>query len=357
VWRIRAQESRLERHLGREALHLVNGTAWLEGTSLRDGVVELDLAAPAGFGFHGLRFRAVDDTNHEHVYLRPHLSGQPDATQYTPVFNDVSGWQIHADARYQQPVIFPPDRWVHVRFAFRDRRLEVEIDGGGPLVFPHLVRDPEAGGIGIATSGAGAWFANVVVRSDPAASRGGGGGAEGPAALPGTVRRWRVSSPFPETEVEGVVELPDALGDRLAWSDLEAADRGVVNLARVATRTSTENTVFAAVTLRAERASVVPVEIGFSDRVRVFLSGRQLFAASDAYASRDYRFLGMVGYFDTLFLPLQEGDNELWMAVSEDFGGWAAALRLPESSDVRVVPTEAGRPADPGENRLTRRPP
>jgi hypothetical protein len=33
--------------------------------------------------------------------------------------------------------------------------------------------------------------------------------------------------------------------------------------------------------------------------------------------------------FDELILPLKRGDNELWFAVSEDFGGWAVTAALP----------------------------
>jgi hypothetical protein len=46
-------------------------------------------------------------------------------------------------------------------------------------------------------------------------------------------------------------------------------------------------------------------------------------------ASRDRSFLGTVGLFDELILPLKRGDNELQFAVSEGFGGWAVVAQLP----------------------------
>ena len=82
-----------------DALFMRNGFAWLDGTSFQDGIVEFDVAAPAVAGFHGIAFRAQDDENHEHVYIRPHLSGQSDAVQYQPVFNDNSAWQIYTGAQ------------------------------------------------------------------------------------------------------------------------------------------------------------------------------------------------------------------------------------------------------------------
>lgn len=89
-------------------------------------------------------------------------------------------------------------------------------------------------------------------------------------------------------------------------------------------------------TLRSDRARTVPVRFGFSDRVRVFLDGRPLYAGDDGWDSRDYRFLGTVGLYDTVYLPLQAGDNQLWLAVSETFGGWAAVMEKPDAAGVRV---------------------
>jgi hypothetical protein len=66
-WRIVAQASRVEQYLGREALVLQGGTAWLDGTDMRDGTVEFDVAMPDTMSFHGLAFRARDDANYEHV--------------------------------------------------------------------------------------------------------------------------------------------------------------------------------------------------------------------------------------------------------------------------------------------------
>jgi hypothetical protein len=51
-------------------------------------------------------------------------------------------------------------------------------------------------------------------------------------------------------------------------------------------------------------------------------------SGDDTYRSRDYRFLGSIGWYDTLFLPLISGDNDLVVAVSEDFGGWGVQARL-----------------------------
>ena len=89
-----------------------------------------------------------------------------------------------------------------------------------------------------------------------------------------------------------------------------------------------KNTVFARTELHADRVETRALELGFSDRAVAYLNRRALYRGDDSYRSRDYRFLGSIGYFDTVYLPLEEGENELLVAVSEDFGGWAVQARL-----------------------------
>ena len=335
AWEVMAEESAREAYLGRDAMYLNGGTAWWRGGELRDGIIEFDIAVPAVQGFHGLRFRMADRVNHEYVYLRPHLSGKPDAVQYTPIDNGLTGWQFYSDARYAQAVTIPADRWVHVRVAIRGRRMEMTVDGQ-LLVFPQLDREPAAGRIGLTASGDGAHFANFVVRSGADPGFSGEPGAPAVEAEPGTVDGWRVSEPFPESVLDGVTQLPESVRSSQSWIELPTHVRGVTNIAKGRVRAPERNTVFASVTLHTEAARTARVRIGFSDRVRVFLNGRQLFHGTDGYASRDYRFLGTMGLFDELFLPLEPGENELWLAVSEDFGGWGVTMQIPAGQGVRL---------------------
>jgi len=317
AWKIEAQTSRVESYLGREALFLEKGNAWLDTAQFLDGTIEFDVAAPAVLGFHGLAFRAANHDNFEHFYLRSHLSNQPDATQYTPVYNGDSGWQIYTGPRYALPCAIFPDRWVHVRLVARGKRLEVSVDGQ-TLVYPEMIRPPAAGAIGL-TSGVGpAWFANVVVTTSTETK--GGEGAPAAAPIAGIVTRWRVSSAFAENAI-------DPKDKTLTWEPLDAGANGIANLAMLRRRTDAANTVFAAVTLHADKRGAQRIRFGFSDRVVVFLNGREIYRGNDDFHSRDHAFLGSVGLYDELLLPLEAGDNEVWFAVSETFGGWAVTMQ------------------------------
>ena len=55
--------------------------------SFTNGIIEYDVAFTAKRNFIGVKFRQQDAKNSEEFYIRPHQSGNPDANQYTPIFN------------------------------------------------------------------------------------------------------------------------------------------------------------------------------------------------------------------------------------------------------------------------------
>jgi len=57
-----------------------------------------------------------------------------------------------------------------------------------------------------------------------------------------------------------------------------------------------------------------------------------LYRGDATYRSRDYRFLGSMGWYETLDVPVVAGRNELAFAVSEDFGGWGVQARVADLS-------------------------
>jgi hypothetical protein len=135
---------------------------------------------------------------------------------------------------------------------------------------------------------------------------------------------WEVSAPLAERDV---AESFAAHGP--AWSTVEAEPGGLVNLSRVYPIVGDLDTVYVRTSLAADEARRRPLELGFSDRAVVFLNGERIYRGDAADRSRDYRFLGSIGWFDTLYLPLPAGANELVVAVSEDFGGLGVQARLP----------------------------
>jgi len=327
-WDVAAEEHRVEEHLGRECLYLRGGTALAEGVLIEHGVFAFDMAYPAGRDFPGGIFRAVDHRNYETFFVRPHQSGNPDATQYTPVFNDIMGWQLYHGEPFQVPLELPCDEWVRMRLAFAGGQAELTVGDHPPIVVP-LKRDVVAGSVGLlGGSFAGTHYSNFSVEeTEP-----GPAAVATPAPEPGLIGAWDVSDPVPESEAETL----DLAGR--SWTRLEAEPSGLANLARVNGIEDGRNTAFARAVIHSAAARAKKLELGFSDRVRVYLNGRLLFGADDSYRTRDYRFLGSIGWWDALWLPLERGRNELVLAVSEDFGGWGVQARFPDPAGLTLGP-------------------
>jgi len=89
-WQIEAVESRVEEYEGRNSLLLRGGLALIADADFTEGVIEYYCAFPEARAFVGATWRVQDAANREEFYIRPHQSGNPDANQYTPVFNGLT---------------------------------------------------------------------------------------------------------------------------------------------------------------------------------------------------------------------------------------------------------------------------
>ena len=80
--------------------------------------------------------------------------------------------------------------------------------------------------------------------------------------------------------------------------------------------------------LNATKDQLKKLELGFSDRARVYCNGILLYSGNNTYQSQDYRHLGTIGFYDAVYLPLKKGKNKIMIAVSETLGGWGIQGKL-----------------------------
>ncbi|HYK95604.1 MAG TPA: hypothetical protein VE011_07060 [Candidatus Dormibacteraeota bacterium] len=338
AWSRTAVEVQPTEFAGRRAVAFgdaVDLLAMVADVELTDGVVEIDMAVTGERAFHGVVWRVRDRQNYESFYVRPHQVGNPDSIQYNPVFNDVAAWQLYHDEGFWAAVDFPIGAWFTVRVVFAGTRAEVFV---GDLQTPALVvaelKMPVAiGGIGILIGGPGLFVSRLAYSAaafpfvaDP---------AHVPPPVPGIVPAWLVSDPFAEPEPAPMRIEPASLGPR-RWIRLPAEASGLVNLAIASGIVDGRNTVFARTTITSDASRIVALALGFSDRAVMYLNGVALFRGDDTYRSRDYRFLGSIGWYDTIYLPLVEGANDLVIAVSESFGGWGIQARFDELAGLSI---------------------
>ena len=341
-WEINAKEFKLEDHLGRKSLFLKGGFAVVKDSEFTDGIIEFDIAIKPERGFMGAVWRLQDPENYEKFYLRPHQSGNPDANQYTPVFDGLAGWQLYYGEGYGTPINYLFNKWMHVKIVVSGKNAEVYImDMVNPILFVHeLKREVTSGKVGLIAEptpmlSSQAHFSNFSYTnmSNPPLK---GRTREPEPVAEGTIMSWLVSETFGENTLGNKYQITKADKKKLVWNRLSCEPSGLANLARLQGITREKNTVFARVTVVSEKEQIKQLQFGFSDRVKVYLNDQLIYGGNNTFRTRDYRFLGTIGYFDELYLPLRKGENELWMAVSESFGGWGLQARFEDMEGITV---------------------
>lgn len=322
--------ARVVEHLGRQAL---TGTALLRDAAFENGVIEVDVAMRGGArGYPGVLFRVLSDTEHERIYLRPHRSPlYSDAVQYVAAFHGIDSWQLYNGPGYTAQAEIPTDRWVHLKIEVQGTQARVFLDTAAAptLVVWELQHGRRSGGLGLnagpAEGAPSAFFSSFSWRP-----------LEGPRAgpplesyaPPGYLREWEISRPLARRLLD-FDRYPNAATLGVTpWTPASAVPRGLLDLSRTIGRSGPEpEAAIARTVIRSDRSEVRKFWLGYSDEVSVFLNGRFVFYGNSAYRLRDPSFLGIVGLFDALPLPLRRGDNELLLLLGESSGGWGVTVR------------------------------
>lgn len=335
-WRVAARNAEVTTHKEREALALTKGRIWADEANFQDGVISFDVAYNEHQVFIGAGWRTDTISRAEEIYFRGHLNNKPDAMQYTPVENGLSAWQIFSDANSAGPVSQTYEDWNQVKIIVEGNRADIYFNSETPVLhIPDLKTNLDAGAVLLRATGRQSetvYFSNVVIR--PLNTGEGVIGQPKPVpSLPkGLITDWHVSSVFSEDDVSTTLSLTPAHTNDLGWETLGTETNGILNLAKISEKTGESDTVFVRLNLHADTAQMKELTFGYSDRVRIFLNGKRLYFGNAGWRVRDYRFLGTVGFFDSVGLDLKAGDNELMIAVSETFGGWAWAGAIEDQS-------------------------
>ena len=153
---------------------------------------------------------------------------------------------------------------------------------------------------------------------------------EAPPAPAGTILDWTVSNAFSVSEIDDQLTLPKQLVKSLTWQSLDCEADGLLNVARLAVISENTDAVFTKTTINSPRKELRKLNIAYSDVAYVYLNGELQYTGGNQFRSRDYRYLGTIGYFDTVVLNLKKGKNELLIGLKENFGGWGVKAQLVE---------------------------
>jgi hypothetical protein len=330
---------------GRKCLLIDGGAAVVKDYEMRDGVIDVDVATPAVRGFFGFDVRVPEDgANYEEIYLRQHKSGLPDAMQYTPVLNTGRNWQFFNGPGFTGAVDIPKGEWFHLRLEVTGAQSKLYVkDMEKPaLVMDDLKSGVQKGQVALFTLMGETYFTNFVVKrtADARWER------HLPTMPVNTITKWSISPSYDGLARNLERPLTAAESSAMEWQDVEAEAPGFVLLYRYREAPHPRVTfqgdfskrlepqpgmkvLYARTRIVSEREQVKKLEIGYSDDVSVFLNGKILYRGRSAQGFRDPGFLGIVNpENDAVYLPLQKGENELMLAVSELGGGWGFICRL-----------------------------
>ncbi len=337
-WEIQASNYMFETLEGKDAIYLQGGSAWLRDVEFKNGTIEVDLYLTERTAFPGVYFRRTDPRNYEIFYIRAHLGGKPDANQAIPMINGLTAWQLYFGPQYSVPYDYKYKAWTHVKIVVKDKQAQLFLDySEKPNLSWDLVHEPASGQIGFGGSAAPVHYANFTVdTSEPelvdfnvAESQ----------SIDGVIEEWELSDKFPEDLLDDPMGIADLIEDR-KWIGGVMIDEGrATNISRKVVRYDDEpgNTVLAKIEFNAEEDQIKLFEFGYSDRVVAILNGQPIYKGNNRWRSRDYRYLGTIGLFDSIYLNLKKGENTLIFAVSEDFGGWLVTGRFSNPEGIKIL--------------------
>jgi len=335
-WNMTEAKYTTENYQGKECIVIQSGRIITKNVDLRDGTIEVDMSFPQQRGFPGIDFRMKDKNNCEHFYVRPHQSGNPDATQYTPVFNGFDGWQLYHGEGYSKAIPYKFNQWHHIKIDIHGITAEIYIDDmQTPLIkVTELKRGWTSGGIALLGANFPVRFSNLQYSVKQVAQ---------PAAIPvpangtdGLITQYQVSNQLDTKLFADKLQLGNDIKSKLQWTTRSTESSGTINLAKFSKAGDSARTMIARVIIESETDQLKPISFGFSDFVVVYLNDKALYVGKDAFLSRDYRYLGTIGFFDLLVLPLKKGANELWFVISEDFGGWGVKAKFEDMGGIKL---------------------
>jgi hypothetical protein len=330
------------------------GNVVLKHGDFSDGTIEFDVI-PTDPGFSQFDFRWQDSTETECFYFRTARgAGHPyvmEAVQYAPIVKGTMWWDIMA--HYQGNASFSQGAANHVKLVISGRRMLVFVNGGvagisGPagsgrptLDIGELEGSTMHGSIGFSGQ---AIISNLVLKPGKVEGLSPVAATDPVANDPRYLRHWQMTAP--DTLAPGVDFSYGLMpGKAAVWQPIDAERRGLINLGRKWVVNRSHQVIWLKTVVHADAAGRYNLRLGFVDEVWMFLNGRLLYTDKNFYGQPVAKTpRGRLSLENSgVGLPLQQGDNELLVAVGSNFYGWGITARFDDLDGLTIERTADGR--------------
>lgn len=305
---------------GRETL-LLNGMVTVKGHQFSNGKIEVDVYAKEARSFAGIIFRKQKGTMEE-TYMRLHKSKNPDAVQYSAIYNYETNWQLYRE--YQANVMFKTKGWNTLRVEVNGTTAEVSVNNEKVLTVKDLKTGLSVGQVGLwalfnnrfsnfrITNSDEVVSTNQLIKEDNSSSD--------------IIKKWDVTQAFPY--IEGMLNPNDF--SQLDSKSLYTEASGLLPISKYIERTSVgnfeankEEYAVASTTVVADTDEVRQFFFDYSDKIFVYLNGKLIFSGNNAFRSKGVQYQGHIEInANSLYLDLKKGENTLQCVIIDKANGW-----------------------------------
>jgi len=330
---------------GAKAMRIVQGNqgaVLLKNVLFKDGTIEFDfepespmtlMSSPSVY-FHG----NMQKNDVEILYIRGRANTPTanDGVQYCPIINGVNMWDMYPD--YQGPALFEGGKTNHLKMVISGKQMKVYVnDMTRPTLYiPKLEGNADAGIIAI-DGGMTVW--NMQVKPNVTENLPPMEGHDLTDHDAQYIRNWVLTTPanLPDGQEATMHNIPKPE----AFTETISAERqGLINLTRQLGGNTPRRLVWLKAKIKTTEAQKNVLQLGFSDEVWLFLNGQLAYVDKNLYLQVSMRKYpaGRISVQNAkVNLNLKAGENELVIAVSNDFYGWGIIARLENMEGVEFA--------------------
>lgn len=318
------------------------GAVMLKDIMFKDGTIEFDFepASPMTLGSSPtVYFRGnmqKNDTEIFYIRARPNKPTANDGIQYCSILGGVNMWDMYPE--YQAPAFFEADKVNHLKMVISGQQMRVYVnDMNRPaLQIPKLEGNSTEGMIAL---DGGMVVSNMQIKPNIIEDLPGFAAPDLTDHDAQYLRNWSLTKPS-DLPIGNEVIVANLPKPDVFTETIEAERKGMINLSRRFGGNNTRKVVWLKAKIKVMENQKNIMQLGFSDDVWVFLNNQMIYLDKNTYLQPPMRKYpeGRISIQNAkVNLNLKQGENELLIAVANDFYGWGIIARLENMDGVEFV--------------------